>query len=103
MRIEKRTLNWTSFITSDRDVARCRKISRIVSVDFRKAFYTTDHKLLRLKLQRNSISSNLAVWTKHYLSDCERHTRVKGTMSNQENVTIGVPQASILRSRLFAI
>jgi len=72
-------------------------------LDIQKCFDTIDHKLLLQKLQRYGIRSNILKWFDSYLSDRRQQVICNGVMSNPVDISIGVPQGSVLGPLLFLL
>ena len=71
--------------------------------DLRKAFDTVDHVILISKLQRMGVRGVELQWFKNYLADRKQIVHVNGSNSLLLNISLGVPQGSILGPLLFLI
>ncbi len=74
-----------------------------VFIDLRKVFDTVDHGILLKKLVAHGVEVRGLGWFKSYLSNHIQQINFKRTLSDQQPVTIGVPQESILGPLLFII
>ena len=74
-----------------------------VYTDFRKAFHSVDHCILHHKLASIGINGPFLAWIDSYLEDRVQVVRVQDRLSDQVNVTSGVPQGSHLGPLLFLL
>ena len=74
-----------------------------VFLDFSKAFDTVNHEILMSKLQHNGIIGVMLSWFKSYLCNRKQYVSVKNSSSSMSNITLGVPQGSVLGTVLFLL
>ena len=55
------------------------------------------------KLQHNGIRGVMLSWFKSYLSNRKQYVLVKNSISSMSNITLGVPQGSVLGIVLFLL
>ena len=79
------------------------KVTVAIFVDLKKAFDTVDHAILLSKLNDNGVRELELKWFESYLSGRKQATKIDGTTSDFANVSVGVPQGSILAPLLFII
>ena len=60
-----------------------------------------DHEIIRLKLQSSGISGKVATWIQDYLCNRKQLTVIETQSSAVLDVSMGVPQGSLLGPRLF--
>ena len=81
-------------------------IGRIIAalfVDLKRAFDTVDPPVLLTKLKRKGASDLALRWFKSYLNNRKQQVEIRGATSNSKNLSLGVPQGSILGPLLFLI
>lgn len=74
-----------------------------IFLDLMKAFDTLNHKLLLEKLHRMGIRGTVLKLIKSYLLGRKQRVKYKGTLSQEEEVTCGVPQGTVLGPLLWII
>ena len=75
----------------------------MILIDLQKAFDTIDHDLLLKKMKVLGFSVNVIKWFKSYLSHRNFRVKVNKTLSDDGEITCGVPQGSILGPLLFLL
>jgi hypothetical protein len=78
-------------------------MSGVVLLDLRKAFDLIDHQCLIKKLEMYRCSDMSLRFFTSYLTDRTQKTAFKGTPSSSANITVGVPQGSILGPLFFIL
>ena len=74
-----------------------------VFVDLQKAFDTVNHNILIQKLKHYGINGKANDWISSYLNNRNQSVKLNGVLSNQNSISCGVPQGSILGPLLFLI
>ena len=79
------------------------ELGGVIFIDLKKAFDTVSHKILLRKLLSIGISQTSLPWFDSYLGGRTQLTRVSGKSSSNKEISIGVPQGSILGPILFQL
>ena len=74
-----------------------------VFLDLSKAFDLVDHEKLFQKLKLYHFHNSSLEWFKSYLEDRSQKVAISGMLSKSRNISIGVPQGSVLGPLLFII
>jgi hypothetical protein len=80
-----------------------KKHSCGIFLDLSKAFDTVDHVNLLQKLECYGIRGIVKNWFESYLCDRKQYVSIGNTNSDEELVTCGVPQGSVLGPLLFLL
>ena len=78
-------------------------ITAICFLDIQKCFDTIDHDVLKSKLKMYGIMENELKWFTSYMTNRKQLVICNGKSSREYNITIGVPQGSILGPALFLL
>ena len=79
------------------------KVTIACYIDFCKAFDSVHHLTLIHKICQLNVHSKIKKWLMEYLAHRSHSTIANGKVSNQSNVSFGVPQGSILGPLLFVL
>lgn len=93
-------IHFTNFISA---AINNKKHAIAIFCDLRKAFDTCNHTILLNKLDKYGVSDSELEWFKSYLSDRKQFVHLNGMNSGLLEITLGVPQGSILGPLLFLI
>ena len=72
-------------------------------MDFRKAFDTINHSILKNKLYKLGFKNEATNLTVNYLTNRTQSTKANGIISDPHPIACGVPQGSVLGPLLFII
>ena len=78
-----------------------KRIPAVISLDLSKAFDSINHDLLLSKLADLQLSETSINWMKSYLTGRKQITKFKHFTSEEQEVTSGIPQGSILGPLMF--
>ena len=79
------------------------KFVAIFFLDFRKACDRLEHKVIMRKLSACGVFGNLYQWISNYLDERRQKSVINGAISENQYVSTGAPQGSLLGPRLFSI
>ena len=78
-------------------------LNGIAFIDLRRAFDTVNHSLLLDRLYQYGCSPNVIKWFDSYLKNRQQYVSLGKERYNLRNITMGVPQGSILAPILFTM
>ena len=79
------------------------RLTAIAHLDLSKAFDGISHSLLLHKLANLGLSENSINYIKSYLTNRKQRTKFKNCISDEETISSGIPQGSILGPILFVV
>ena len=79
------------------------KIIGVLFIDFKKAFDSINHKILKEKLKQIGVAGGLYNILEDYVEQRKQYVVVGDQRSDLAEVKFGVPQGSLLGPRLFAV
>ena len=98
------TINTVSYLTNNIfNSINNREITVATYIDMAKAFDNVNHSILIKKLEKLGFCGNLIKLLKNYLADRKQSTIANGHISNEENVTCGIPQGSTVGPLMYII
>ena len=74
-----------------------------IFIDLKKVFDTVSHKRVLKKLEQLGIWNCELDWFASYLSNRKQYVDIDGSLSYQKNLSVGIPQGSLLGVLLFQI
>ena len=91
------------FLNKITDALNNKKHTIAIFCDLKKAFDTCDHQILLSKLKKYGVDGSELDWFKSYLTNRKQFVSVGGCSSSLLEISLGVPQGSILGPLLFLI
>ena len=74
-----------------------------VYLDFSKAFDTVNHSILMSKLLHNGVRGVIQRWFESYSTTMKQYVSIRSCNSSMSNISLGVPQGSVLGPVLFLL
>ena len=74
-----------------------------IFLDLKKAFDTANHHIILEKLKHYGFRGVSSLWFRNYLTNRKQVVTINGINSDQRDITVGVPQGSVLGPILFLI
>ena len=78
-----------------------KRYTAIASLDLSKAFDSISHQIILKKLEKLGLGRNAVKWINSYLTERKQTTKFKNFKSQEETVSSGIPQGSIVGPLLF--
>ena len=78
-------------------------LTGVILIELQKAFVTTDHNILLLKMPLLGFSHEVINWYRSYLSSRKLHVNVHDKFSTSADLRCRVPQGSIFGPLLFLL
>ena len=78
-------------------------LTGVILIDLQKAFVTTDHNILLLKMPLLGFSHEVINWYRSYLSSRKLHVNVHDKFSTSADLQCRVPQGSIFGPLIFLL
>jgi len=91
------------FLNKISDSLNTKKHTVAIFCDLKKAFDTCDRNILLNKLQKYGIDNTELQWFKSYLTNRKQFVTISNVNSPLREITLGVPQGSILGPLLFIL
>ena len=85
------------------DSAEGEEMAGVMMLDLSAAFDLVDHHLLLQKLELLGFDQHAVLWMWSYLSERSQCVYVDGKLSDFEQVTVGVPQGSVLGALMYIL
>ena len=80
------------------------KCTILALLDLSAAFDTVDHNILLRRMQNvYGVDETALLWFKLYLKNRTHKVCIKDTLSERHNLDCGVPQGSVLGTRLYSM